>query len=83
MAKDHILIVAEGCEGCAEAEAKFKNDPRIRVVDMMKDGLAADIVRSLDIIKLPTVVEHDTETNKACVLDDNFKRHCATVLREA
>lgn len=80
MLKEHILIVAEGCPGCAEAEAKFKDRPEVKIRDVMKDDLAADIVRSLGITALPTVVEFDRANRTACILNDRFQRRCSRVV---
>jgi len=83
MSKQYILIVAEGCHGCAEAKAKVKGNPNIRVADIQEDDLAADIVKSLGITAVPTVVEWDENSRKACVLDKDFNRRCAMVDVEA
>lgn len=68
MAREFILIVAEGCPGCEAAKQRIRGDKRFRVLDLTKSDEASNIVLKLGIKAVPTVVEVDKEANRICVL---------------
>lgn len=79
MSKKTVLIVAEGCSGCKEAENDLKNQKAdLEVLDVTKSLKAARIVRDLGIVKVPTIVtvektEYGTEI---CTLDERNRVKC-------
>ena len=77
MAKEYVLIVAEGCAGCEAAKERIKGDTRFRVLDVTKNNEAASIALKLGINEVPTVVEIDRDANKMCVMKDE-KPKCVT-----
>jgi hypothetical protein len=79
MAKEFVLIVAEGCAGCKEAKERVKGDKRFRVLDITENNEAASIALKLGINEVPTVVEIDHDANKICVMKDE-KPRCAIYL---
>ena len=71
-----ILIVAEGCGGCAEAIEKAKGDGRIEVLDAMKDKRALDIMHALGLEAVPVVVALNEKLGKVCALTADKKEKC-------
>jgi len=71
-----ILIVAEGCGGCAEAIEKAKGDGRIEVLDAMKDPDALRIMKALDLEGVPVVVALNEKLDKICALTEDKKEKC-------
>jgi len=65
--KDVILMVAEGCPGCEEAKKSI--GAGVRVVDITKSEVAAGLVKELNIISVPTLLEIDRENGKLCVTE--------------
>ena len=78
MAKEYVLIVAEGCAGCEAAKERIRGDKRFRILDITKNNEAASIALKLGIVEVPTVVEIDRDANKICVMKDE-KPKCATL----
>jgi len=80
-----ILIVAEGCGGCAEAVEKAKGDGRIEVLDARKDKRALDIMHALGLEAVPVVVALNEKLDKICALTKDKKEKCvqySTIIKE-
>jgi len=71
-----ILIIAEGCGGCAEAIEKARGDDRIKVLDAMKDPDALHIMHALGLEAVPVVVALNEKLNKICALTEEKKEKC-------
>jgi len=74
--KDIILMVTEGCPGCEEAKKSL--GAKVRVVDITKSDAAAGLVKELNIISVPTVLEIDRESGKLCITEMG-KTRCVDV----
>jgi len=76
MSKKTVLIIAEGCAGCKEAEKDLKKqNADLEILDVTKSLKAARIVRDLGIVKVPTIVtiEKSEFGTELCTLDEKNK----------
>lgn len=70
--KEIIVITAEGCAGCEELKKRLEGSNRnIRILDVTKSVEAAQIVKDLQIDRVPTLITVDRteEGTKLCMLD--------------
>jgi predicted transcriptional regulator len=76
MAKKYVLIVADGCRSCEEAEKLLGAESQVRILNATKNPYAADIIKQTGIFKAPLLIEIDEENDQVCVLEKNAKVSC-------
>jgi len=70
VSKEHIIIVAKGCDACDEIRRKLKGDTRFKILDLSKSRKARKIASKLNITQVPTLLVIDREKGTACTLED-------------
>ncbi len=67
--KKYVIIVEEGCTGCAELK---KSMPHLDYLDVAKSRDGSKLADALGVEYVPAVISVDGQ-GKICVLDDNMK----------
>jgi hypothetical protein len=76
VAKEYVLLVAEGCKGCEEAKLVVKEYPDVKVIDVTKSLYGADIIRQTGIYQVPLLVEIDKANDEVCILKAQERVAC-------